>query len=101
MPSREALSSRRGLGPHHVHKDRVGTWGFAELTSELQSHLNLASRLLLDETDDTRTREVALRHSSCEADEQGGAIRCGARGAKGGGRGEGGPARHAPDSVPG
>jgi hypothetical protein len=36
--------------------------------------------------DDARTREVGLRHSSFEADEQGGAIRCGAGGAKGGAR---------------
>jgi hypothetical protein len=28
MPSCEALWSRRGLGPHHAHKDRVGTWGY-------------------------------------------------------------------------
>src|SRR3954464_12708469 len=26
MPLCEALSSRRGRGPHHAHKDRVGTW---------------------------------------------------------------------------
>jgi hypothetical protein len=26
MPSCEALSSRRGRGPHHAQKDRVGTW---------------------------------------------------------------------------
>jgi hypothetical protein len=26
VPSCEALSSRRGLGPHHAHKDRVGNW---------------------------------------------------------------------------
>ena len=51
--------------------------------------------------DDARTREVALRRSSCEADEQGGAIRCGAGGAKGGDRGECGPAKHAPGAVPG
>ena len=51
-----------------------------------------------------------LRHSSCEADEQSGAIRCGAirgganrcgvGGAKGGDQGECGPAAHAPDSAP-
>src|SRR5450830_1439775 len=33
--------------------------------------------------------------------EQGGAIRCGAGGAKGGGRGECEPAKHAPGTVPG
>src|ERR1700682_4720894 len=46
--------------------------------------------------DDERTRGVRLRHSSWEADEQGGAIRCGAGGAKGGGPGKCGPAKHAP-----
>ena len=38
--------------------------------------------------DDERTREVTLRHSSCDADEQSGAIRRGAGGAKGGDRGK-------------
>ena len=42
----------------------------------------------------------ALRHSSCEADEQSGAIRCGVGGAKGGDQGECGPATHAPDLAP-
>ena len=51
--------------------------------------------------DDARTREVGLCHSSCEADEQGGAIRCGAGGAKGGDQGECGPAKHAPGAEPG
>src|SRR5713101_8605852 len=51
--------------------------------------------------DDERTRGVRLRHSSWEADEQGGAIRCGAGGAKGGGQGECGPAKHAPGAEPG
>ena len=46
-------------------------------------------------------REVRPRHSSWEADEQGGAIRCGAGGAKGGGRGECEPAKHAPDAESG
>src|SRR5664280_1054760 len=51
--------------------------------------------------DDARTWGVRLRHSSCEADEQGGAIRCGVGGAKGGGQGECEPAKHGPDSEPG
>src|SRR5204863_4041660 len=50
--------------------------------------------------DDARTWGVRLRHSSWEADEQGGAIRCGA-GAKGGGRGECEPAKHGPGTEPG
>src|ERR1035438_6121030 len=48
--------------------------------------------------DDARTWGVRLRHSSCEADEQGGAICCGAGGAKGGGQGECGTAKHGPDT---
>ena len=45
--------------------------------------------------------ESELRRSSWEADEQGGAIRCGAGGAKGGGRGECEPAKHGPGTEPG
>ena len=50
----------------------------------------------------THGREKSeLRHSSWEADEQGGAIRCGAGGAKGGGRGKCEPAKHVPGAGPG
>src|SRR5215831_9565113 len=51
--------------------------------------------------DDARPREVGLRHSSCEAGEQSGAIRCGASGAKGGDQGKCEPAKHVPDAEPG
>src|ERR1700680_4399593 len=51
--------------------------------------------------DDERTWGVRLRHSSWEADEQGGAIRCGAGGAKGGGRGECDAANDGPGTEPG
>ena len=51
--------------------------------------------------DDARTREVRLRHSSWEADEQSRATGCGAGGAKGGGQGECGPAKHVPGTEPG
>src|ERR1019366_10184331 len=51
--------------------------------------------------DDARAREVSLRRSSGEADEQGGAIRRGAGGAKDGDQGERGPAKHAPGAGPG
>src|SRR5262245_26986895 len=51
--------------------------------------------------DDARTWGVRLRHSSWEADEQGGEIRCGAGGAKGGGRGECESAKHGPGTEPG
>src|SRR5215471_4226575 len=50
--------------------------------------------------DDARTWEVRLRHSSCEADEQSWATDCGAGGAKGGGRRECEPAKHAPGAGP-
>src|ERR1039457_5012426 len=53
------------------------------------------------EAGDPRTGGVSPRNSSGEAAEQGGAIRCGAGGAKGGGRGECEPAKHGPDSEPG
>src|SRR5208282_2805587 len=51
--------------------------------------------------DDERAREVRPRHSSCEADEQGGAIRCGAGGAKDGDRGKRESAKHVPGTGPG
>src|SRR6266700_5625578 len=51
--------------------------------------------------DDERTWEVRLRNSSWEADEQSRATGCGAGGAKGGGRGECEPAKHAPGAGPG
>jgi hypothetical protein len=53
------------------------------------------------EADDARAREVGLRHSSSEADEQGGPGRRGVGGAKGGDQGECGSAKHAPGAVPG
>ena len=49
---------------------------------------------------DERTREVTLRHSSCEADEQCRATGGGAGGAKGGDRGKRGTGRHAPGAEP-
>src|SRR5258706_4106267 len=100
MPICEALSSRRGRGPHHVHKDRVGTWELSCLTTGHVPTWSASGRRGAV-ADDARTREVGLRHSSREADEQGGAIRCGAGGAKDGGQGECGPAKHAPGAEPG
>src|SRR5258708_31386019 len=106
----EALSSCRGRGPHHVHKDRVGTWELSCLTTGHVPTWSASGRRGAV-ADDARAREVGLRHSSCEADEQGGAIRCGAirgganchgaGGAKGGDQGECGPAKHAPGAEPG
>src|SRR6516162_8171063 len=51
--------------------------------------------------DDARAWEVGLRHSSCEAGEQSGAIRCGAGGAKGGDQGKCESAKRVPDAEPG
>ena len=51
--------------------------------------------------DDERTREVTLRHSSYEADEQSRATGGGAGGAKGGDQGKCGTGRHALDAEPG
>src|ERR1700720_1529401 len=51
--------------------------------------------------DDARAWEVGRGHSSCEAGEQGGAIRCGAGGAKGRGQGECESAKHGPAAKPG
>jgi hypothetical protein len=59
----------------------------APITVEGLDHLILKSKQLDGIADDARAREVGLRHSSCEAGEQSGAIRCGASGAKGGDQG--------------
>src|SRR2546428_11935770 len=99
MPLCEALPSRRGRGPHHAHKDRVGTWELSCLTTGHVPTWSASGRRGA-EADDARAREVGRRHSSCEADEQGGAIRCGAGGAKGEGQGECGPAKHVRDAGP-
>src|SRR6516162_682827 len=100
MPPCEALSSRRGRGPHHAHKDRVGTWDIPRLTT---GHVPTwcASGRRGAVADDARAWEVGLRHSSCEAGEQSGAIRCGAGGAKGGDQGKCEPAKRVPDAEPG
>src|SRR5712671_6380620 len=104
MPLCEALSSCRGRGPHHVHKDRVGTWELSCLTTGHVPTWSASGRRGAV-ADDARAREVGLRHSSCEAGEQsgapccgairGGGIRSGAGGAKGGDQGKCGPANHA------
>src|SRR6266581_4967468 len=100
MPLCEALSSRRGRGPHHAHKDRVGTWELSCLTTGNVPTWSASGRRGVV-ADDARAREVELRHSSCEADEQGGAIRCGVGGAKGEGRGKCEPAQHGPSTETG
>src|SRR5271167_1369740 len=95
MPLREALPPCRGPRPHHVQTERVGTWEVPRLASG-NGVLWSASGRRGAVADDARAREVGRRHSSWEADEQGGAVRCGAGGAKGGGQGECEPAKHGP-----
>jgi len=36
QPLCEALSSRRGLGPHHAQMDRVGTWDISRLAVSVE-----------------------------------------------------------------
>src|SRR5262245_45693394 len=50
---------------------------------------------------EARSREVTLRQTSAAAEEQRGLDRCGAGGAKGGGRGECEPTKHGPGTEPG
>src|SRR5712691_8593459 len=99
MPLCEALPPCRGRRAHHAQKDRVGTWDVPRLTTGLVPIWSASGRRGAV-ADDARAREVGLRHSSCEASEQGGAIRCGAGGAKGGDQGECRPANHASGTVP-
>jgi hypothetical protein len=76
MPLCEALSSRRGLGPHHAQMDRVGTWDISRLAVSWLGRRSASGRRGAV-ADDARAREVGLCHSSWEADEQSGAICCG------------------------
>src|SRR6266540_4534434 len=64
MPLCEALSSHRGRGPHHVHKDRVGTWELSCLTTGHVPTWSASGRRGVV-ADDARAREVGLRHSVC------------------------------------
>src|SRR6202045_4920628 len=99
MPICEALTSCRGQGARHAQMDRVGTWDIPRLAVSCSRRRSASGRRGAV-ADDARAWEVGLRHSSCEAGEQSGAIRCGAGGAKGGDQGECGSAQHAPDSEP-
>jgi hypothetical protein len=74
-------------------KDRVGTWDISRLAVSYSRRRSASGRRGAV-ADDARAREVGLRHSSCEAGEQSGAIRCGASGAKGGDQGECAPSKH-------
>src|SRR5215475_851464 len=99
-PLREVPSPCRGRRTHHVQKDCVGNWEIPRLTIGKALPWS-ASGKRGAVADDARAREVGPRNRSCEAGEQGGANRCGAGGAKAGGRGECEPAKHAPGTGPG
>src|SRR6187431_351927 len=109
-PLCEVLTPCRGLRPHHVQRDRIGSWEISGLTATAPP-LWPASGRRGAVADDARTREVGPCHSSNEADEQSGRTTCGttcrgnarsgAGGAKGGDQGECGPAKHVPDTEPG
>src|SRR5262245_21390518 len=98
-PLSEAIPACRGRRADHAQKDRVGTW-------EILRPVRAIPRLLTigkggPKADDARTREVGGSSSSCEAGEQGGAIRRGAGGAKGWDQGECKPATLGLDAEPG
>src|SRR5262249_14834439 len=99
MPLCEALPSRRGRRAHHAQMDRVGTWEIPRSAASCWRRRPASGRRGAV-ADDARAWEVGLCHSSREADEQSGTIRCGAGGAKGGDQGECGPAKHAPGTEP-
>src|SRR2546430_5562277 len=102
-PLCEVLTPCRGQRPHHVQKDRIGTWDISCLAALVECLLRRrsASGRRGAVADDERSREVGPRHSSREAGEQSGAIRSGVGGAKGRDQGECRPTKHAPDSEPG
>src|SRR6516165_506678 len=111
-PLCEVLSPCRGLRPHHVQRDRTGSWEVSCLAAAVACGVSTVVRIgkVRSQADDARTREVGPRHSSYEAGEQSERAHCGgiyrgkrsgAGGAKGGGQGECAPAKHALDSEPG
>ncbi len=80
----EALPSCRGRRARHAHKECTGSWEIPRLAKGDTTPWSASGRRGA-EADDARTREVGLRHSSYEADEQGHPPRAG--GAKGGDQG--------------
>ena len=98
-PLSEAMPACRGRRADHAQKDRVGTWEIPRLARAIPLLVRIGKGKPI--ADDERTREVGPSSSSCEAGEQGGAIRRGAGGAKGWDQGECEPAAHGPDAEPG
>src|SRR6516162_10993114 len=77
----------RGRRADHAQKDRVGTWEIPRSARAVPLLVRIGKGKPI--ADDERTREVGPSSSSCEAGEQGGAIRRGAGGAKGWDQGNG------------
>jgi hypothetical protein len=98
-PLSEAMPACRGRRADHAQKDRVGTWEIPRSARAIPLLVRIGKGE--PKADDERTREVGPSSSSCEAGEQGGAIRRGAGGAKGWDQGECEPAAHGPDAEPG
>src|SRR5215467_1055148 len=98
-PLSEAMPACRGLRADHGQKDRVGTWEIPRSARAIPLLVRIGKGKPI--ADDERTREVGPSRSSCEAGEQGGAIRRGAGGAKGWDQGECKPATPGPDAAPG
>src|SRR5215467_3859315 len=98
-PLSEAMPACRGRRADHAQKDRVGTWEIPRWARAIPLLVRIGKGKPI--ADDERTREVGPSSSSCEAGEQGGAIRRGAGGAKGWDQGECKPATLGPDAEPG
>src|SRR6266853_3602303 len=98
-PLSEAMPACRGRRADHAQKDRVGTWEIPRSARAIPLLVRIGKGKPI--ADDERTREVGPSSSSCEAGEQGGAIRRGAGGAKGWDQGECKPATPGPDAEPG
>ena len=97
----EAPCRPAGVEGHITRKkDRVGSWDISCLATGHVPTWSASGRRGA-EADDARAREVGPSHSSYEADEQYGAIRCGAGGAKDWDQGECAPALPVPGSEPG
>src|SRR5712691_566973 len=114
MPLCEALSRPAGVEGHITRTRIASEPGISRVWPPLSCGTCRVRRSASERrgagADDARTREVGLRHSSCEASEQSGASCCGtirgetsrggAGGAKGGDQGKCGPAKHVPGAEP-
>ena len=100
--SASAQTARRGGRHWYVQKFLAREPGDPTSNNgQVADLVRIGKAQIKPKADDARAWGVIPRHSSCEADEQGGAIRGGAGGAKDGDRGECEPAKHGPDSEPG